>query len=139
MIGNAFAGQAQAPSGDQLASALGPALAHWERLTGDLASEFGLAIDDWHSYSRKAGWSLRVKKGDRNIVYLSPGAGAFMASFALGDKAMAVARASKLPKSAVAILDTARRYAEGTAVRIDVGKAADLAVVRKLVAAKLAG
>jgi hypothetical protein len=139
MIANAFAGHAAPPSHEELAATLGAALALWMQLTADLASEFALAVDDWHSYSRKAGWSLRVKQGNRNIVYLSPGEGAFMASFALGEKAMAAARAGKLPKSALAVLDAARRYAEGAAVRIDVKKAADLAVVKKLVAVKLAG
>ncbi len=78
----------QAPSEEELASAL----VFWEQLIEDLERDFGLAVNDWHSYSRKAGWSLRVKKGDRNIVDLSPGAGAFMASFALGEKAMAAVR-----------------------------------------------
>jgi hypothetical protein len=139
MIANAFAGHAAPPSHEELASALGASLALWTQLTADLVSEFALAVDDWHSYSREAGWSLRVKQRDRNIVYLSPGEGAFMASFALGERAMAAARAGKLPKSALAVLDAARRYAEGTAVRIDVKKAAGLAVVKRLVAAKMAG
>ena len=138
MTANAFIGLATAPSVDDVATALGPARKLWDELLADLAGDFGLATSDWHSYSKKAGWALRVKRGERNIVYLSPFAGGFLASFALGDKALAAARESKLPKRAVEILESARRYAEGTAVRIDVKKAADLAVVRKLVTAKLA-
>lgn len=138
MSPNAFIGLAQAPSDFELSQALGGSRKLWDDLLAELSGSFGLATSDWHSYSKKAGWSLRVKKGDRNIVYLSPIEGRFMASFALGDKAMAAARASRLPKSAIAMLDAARRYAEGTAVRIDVKKGTDLAVVRKLVEAKLA-
>ena len=60
-----------------------------------------------------------------------------MASFALGDRAMAAAKVSKLPKSAQRILAEARRYAEGSAVRISVTSVADLQVVKKLAKIKL--
>ena len=59
------------------------------------------------------------------------------ASFALGDKAVAAARASGLPKRVVKIIDEAKKYAEGTAVRIDVNGPEDVAVVKTLAAIKL--
>jgi hypothetical protein len=135
---NAFIGCERSPSDEELAAALGSAGAVWERLLQDLSADFELTETDWHSYSRKAGWALRVKKGERNIVYLSPQEGSFLAAFALGEKAMAAARASRLPAAAAAILDSAKKYAEGTAVRIEVKSARDIPVVKKLVAAKLA-
>ena len=131
MIANAFIGKTTQPSEAELAEALGPSKRFWDELAGGQAAE-------WNSYSSKAGWALRLKAGKRNIVYLSPGRGAFTASFALGEKAMAAARESGLPKPVLKILDEARRYAEGTAVRIEVGSAADLPAVRKLIAAKIA-
>ena len=71
-------------------------------------------------------------------MYLSPSRGCFMASFALGDRAMQAARSIKLPQSAIRILSEARRYAEGTAVRIEVHAAKDVAIVKKLAVIKLA-
>lgn len=68
---------------------------------------------------------------------MSPGHGGFTASFALGDRAIQAARRGRLPKRVVEIIDEAKRYAEGTAVRIDVTGPGDIAVVRKLTAAKL--
>jgi hypothetical protein len=50
---------------------------------------------------------------------------------------MQAARRSKLPPGVIKILDEARRYAEGTAVRIEVHAAKDIAIVKKLAAAKL--
>ena len=79
-----------------------------------------------------------MKHKQRVIVYLSPCRGCFRASFALGDKAVRAARQSGLPAGAVKIIDQAKRYAEGTAVRIEVKAAEDLAVVEKLAAIKLA-
>jgi hypothetical protein len=109
---------------------LGKSRALWDRLLAGLAQECDLTETEWNSYSPKAGWALRVKQGKRNIAYLSPGRGYFMASFVLGDKAAQAARE-------IANLDGARKYAEGTAVRIDVKSPADVTVVVKLAAIKL--
>jgi hypothetical protein len=78
-----------------------------------------------------------LKRKERNIVYLSPHRGCFTASFALGDKALGAARDSVLPAPALKIINEAKRYAEGTAVRITVKAAKDIEVVKKLVSAKL--
>lgn len=137
MVANAFAGKAAHPTDDELAEALGPAKLTWDRLLEELAQECALATREWNSYSRKAGWSLRLKHGERNIVYLSPGKGSFMASFALGDRAVEAARHSGLPKKTVEIIDTAKRYAEGTAVRLDIGGLKDVPAIKKLAAIKL--
>ncbi len=138
MLPNAFIGKTDKPTPEELAAELGPAMALWDRLVAGLAEEHGVTGQEWNSYSRKAGWSLRLKKGERNIVHLSPSQRCFMASFALGDKAMQAARAGKFPPSVIAILNEARRYAEGTAVRIEVRAAKDVANVKKLAAIKLA-
>jgi len=137
MVENAFIGKAECPTDEELTAELGTAKPVWDRLLQELADEQDLVIREWNSYSRKAGWSLRLKRGERNIVYLSPGRGMFMASFALGDNAVAAARRSKLPKHILEIIDAAKRYAEGTAVRLDIGQSDNIAPVKKLVAIKL--
>lgn len=135
---NAFIGKSEEPTSEELASELGSAKVAWDRLLKELADEYDLVTREWNSYSRKAGWSLRLKKGERNIVYLSPGRDRFMASFALGDKAIQAARRSKLPKKVQQVIADAKRYAEGTAVRLDVGKADDIAPIKMLTGIKLA-
>ena len=137
MVENAFIGKAECPTDEELTAELGTAKPVWDRLLQELADEQDLVIREWNSYSRKAGWSLRLKRGERNIVYLSPGRGMFMASFALGDKAVAAARQSKLPKRIHEIIDGAKRYAEGTAVRLNIGHSDSIAPVKKLVTIKL--
>lgn len=137
MVSNVFVGKAAQPTENELTAALGPAKTVWDRLLAVLAQEYGLTVQEWNSYSPKAGWSLRLKRGDRNILYLSPGDGCFMVSFALGDKAVQAARQSKLPKRVIEIIDSAKRYAEGTAVRLDVAGIRDIAAVKKLAALKL--
>lgn len=136
---NAFIGKPGKPRDDDLAAELGrSAKALWDRLLAGLTEQRHIAIQEWHSYSPKAGWSLRLKRDKRTILYLSPCHGCFRASFALGGKAVEAARASGLPQPVIRIIDSARRYAEGTGVRIDVNGPADIAVVLKLAAIKLA-
>jgi hypothetical protein len=138
MSANAFVNHPTQPTDEELSAALGAARALWDQLLSQLEDQYELVTREWHSYSPKAGWALRVKRKDRNIVYLSPAQGEFTAAFALGDKAIEAARQSRLPQRALKIIAESRRYAEGTAVRIDVHAARDLPIVTKLVAAKLA-
>ena len=86
----------------------------------------------------KYGWALRPALKKRTILYLGPCDGCFRVSFVLGDKAVIAARASDLPKSLLKVISEARRYAEGTGVRLMIRKPEDLASVRKLVQIKLA-
>jgi Protein of unknown function (DUF3788) len=137
MLPNAFIGKAKKPSDGELAAELGAAKTIWDQLVRELAEEHGIDVQEWNSYSRKAGWSLRLMRKERSIVYLSPHRGCFTASFALGDKAVQVARHSGLSPQVLKIISEAKRYAEGTAVRIEVKTGKDVAVVKKLAAVKL--
>jgi hypothetical protein len=125
---NAFIGKAAAPSDAELAAALGSADGLWKTLRDAVALP-----GEWHSYSKKAGWSMRLRKGERNVVYLVPGQGGFDVSLALGDRAVAAARKRGLAK----MVDGAKRYAEGTAVRFAITGPKDIATAKKLVEIKL--
>jgi hypothetical protein len=49
---------------------LGPGNVLWDQIIADLHEE--CPISEWSSYSVKAGWSLKIKKKDRTILYLGP-------------------------------------------------------------------
>jgi hypothetical protein len=138
MSPNAFIGKAEKPTDGELTAALGPARTTWDQLLAALAQEYGANIHEWNCYSPKAGWSLRVKRKARTIVWLGPREGSFMAAFILGDKAMQAARASKLPQRIVKIMNAAPKYPEGTGVRITLKTPKDLTAVKTLAAIKLA-
>jgi hypothetical protein len=129
---NVFAGQATSPTERELASVLGRGHSLWLNLAADLKRDLKLDGEEWNSYSVKAGWSLRLQSKNRNIVYFSPRTGWFLASFILGEKAVAAARKSKLPVRILKMIDEAKRYPEGTAVRIEVHAAADADIVKTL-------
>lgn len=138
MLPNAFIGKPHPPTDAELAGALGSAKALWDQLLAGLAAEHKLTVQEWNSYSPKAGWSLRLKRKDRNIVYFGPCQGAFRVAFVLGDKAVAAARKSDLPQSVIKIIAKAKRYAEGTAIRFETVKAKDIKSVVQLAGIKLA-
>lgn len=135
---NAFLGKTDEPSAKELASALGPAAPVWDELLDWLAKVEHLSEREWTSYSPKYGWALRVKRKKRNIVYMAPGQDCFRVSFILGDKAVAAAHSTRLPKAVTKALDEAPRYPEGTGLKLVVSRSRDLAAVRALTVVKLA-
>lgn len=133
---NAFIGKKTQPSAKDLAATLGDSMGVWKELITWLTAK-GISCKEWHSVSPRYGWALRPKLKSRNILYMSPCAGCFRVSLVLGDRAVAAALASDLPKAVLKEIATARRYAEGTGVRLLVKSAEDLAPVRTLVEIKL--
>jgi hypothetical protein len=124
---NAFINHAAQPTPEELATALGPAATIWNKLVGCLADEYGLNVQEWNSYSLKAGWSMRLKLKKRNILYMSPCEDCFR-----------VARQIKLPQRILKAIDDAPRYPEGTGVRLIVKRMSDLPAILKLAEVKLA-
>jgi len=133
---NAFIGKAEPPDDQELELALGPSKALWDKLS-DRLRKHEVNAQEWGSYSPKAGWSLRLKRKDRIILYLIPLHGSFQVSLVLGDKGVKAARASELPDHVLKTIAGARRYAEGTGIRLAVTGPGDLAVVEKLALIKI--
>jgi hypothetical protein len=135
---NAFIGQNKPPTTESLAAVLGPAQPAWDQLLVELAERWATQDQEWHSYSPKAGWALRLKRKQRTIVWLSPAQGCFVVLFILGDKAMQAARASKLSQRVRRVLEQAPKYPEGTGVRLTIKTPRDLAPIRTLAEIKSA-
>jgi hypothetical protein len=138
MPANAFINKPKPPTEAELAAALGPAKAAWDRLLSDLAQELDVTVHEWRCHSPKWGWSLRAKRKARTIVWLSPSERCFAVLFILGDKAVRPARQSNLPKRIVEALDAAPKYPEGTGVRLQVKSTRTVGTLKKLAAIKLA-
>ena len=134
---NAFAGQAERPTQKAVEAAMGQSYALWKKLIAELKQELKLDGEEWNSSGLRYGWSLRLQLKRRNLVYLGPRSGSFMASFVLGDKAVAIARKSELPAHVLKMIAETKRYGEGTPVRIEVSKPDDLEAVRILAKIKV--
>ena len=135
-IPNAFIGRKSRPTAKEIEAALGSAAPAWDELVNWLI-KLGIACKHWNSISPKYGWSLRPALKSRTIVYLAPCESCFRVSFVLGDRAVAAVRSSDLPKAVLNEVATAKKYAEGTGVRLIVRTNSDLEAVRKLVEIKM--
>jgi hypothetical protein len=85
----------------------------------------------------KAGWSLRLKRGKRTIVWLGPYEGCVLVMFILGEKAVRPARECGLPARAIQALDQAERYPEGTGLRLLIKGTRDIPAIKKLAGIKI--
>ena len=133
-----FDDKSKQPTDKNLAKALGKAKQVWDDLMAHLAEACDPMIAIWKYSGPKWGWSLAVARGKRTIIYLTPCQDHFQVGFALGAKAVAAARKTRLPKSVLLAIDQAPRYAEGTALRLKVTQKADLPAIKKLTTIKIA-
>jgi hypothetical protein len=133
-----FNDKSKQPSEDELKAKLGSTFTFWNDLKKLIASKFAPVNEEWGFTSKKTGWGLRLKGENRTILYMTPCEGYFLASFALGEKAVKAAHESDLPASVLKIIDNAPKYAEGRGVRLEVRDTNDVRVVEKLAVAKMA-
>ena len=126
---SAFDDKTRPPTDDQLRSVLGKAYDPWVRLLALVAERIEPATEVWKFGT---GWSLRVLHKDRVILYMTPQPSQFLVSFALGEKAVAAARAARLSASVLKAIDDAPRYAEGRGVRIPVRGSSQLTTLARL-------
>ena len=135
---NAFIGKTIHPTPEELSAAIGPTAKLWQQLVEAITREQEGIYQEWHSLKPKYGWTLLLMLKKRRIVYLGPRNGSFLVAFILSDKAVAAARASRLPTRVQKLIDEAPHYAEGTGLRFELKDAKDLPAIRKLARIKLA-
>jgi hypothetical protein len=133
-----FADKARRPTATELTSVLGPAAPAWSALIGHVNCAYPSTDEQWNFASARFGWSLRLKKADRVILYLIPQAGRFLVGIVLGAKAVAAAKRAGLPAHIMTAIAEAPRYAEGTGFRLPVESASDLPAIETLTALKMA-
>jgi hypothetical protein len=136
---SAFDDKSSQPTEEDLRVALGNTYPHWAELQKQIASTYS-AVPEWGFASKSTGWGMRMRaeKGKRVVLYMTPCKGYFLASFALGEKAVAASRESDLPAPIMEIIDSSKKYVEGRAVRLEVRSAGDVSSVVKIAVAKMA-
>ncbi len=135
---SAFSDKASPPSAGELHRMLGAADSAWGHLVGHVNRTYAPAVEQWNFAGARFGWSLRLRKPDRVILYLIPQAGRFLVGIVLGAKAVAAAQGAGLPAPVLAALAAAPRFAEGTGLRLPISGERDLPPVEILTALKMA-
>jgi hypothetical protein len=93
----------------------------------------------WVYGGHKYGWSCRLERGNKGILYMTPDAGHFRVGLALADAAREAALAADLPASIREELAATTKVMEGWPVRLDVRTRAEVAIAVRLAEIKLAG
>ena len=78
-----FDDKARQPTEADLATALKGSFDFWNDLKERIAEKFNPLSFEWGFAGKAYGWGLRLKHKKRTVLYMTPGAGYFLASFAL--------------------------------------------------------
>jgi len=120
-----------------LAEALGRTYLLWVEIKSHIRVEYGGLIEEWKYYGLKSGWILKSLNKKRNLFFLIPCQKYFRIAFVFGDRAVAAIENSGLPATMIEEIKTAKKYAEGRGLRLEVRKRGDVEHVKKLVAIKV--
>ena len=119
---SALTDKSHEPTDPDVRKVLGKAYEVWSDLIDAVEERIGPVFRVWGYTSKTTGWGLRLKQKDRVILYMTPQTGKFLVSFALGEKAVAAAKSTRLSPTLVAAIDNAPRYAEGRGLRVEVSR-----------------
>lgn len=134
---SAFEDKTQPPEEEEVAEVLGRSQAAWRCLREELAKAYPPLVEEWIYPSKKWGWTLRLKRKRRAIVYLTPHDRYFVAGTALGERAVAAALTDDLPDEVRERIENAERFAEGRAFRVEVRTKKDAVVVEQVLPYKM--
>ena len=135
---SAFDDKSKKPTKQALKTTLGPTTTHWDDLVAHVASEYAPLETTWNFGGAAWGWSFRLRQKKRTVLYMTPCRRYFLVGFVLGEAAVKAARGSGLPEAVLSLIDGAKRYAEGRAVRLEVRNKKDLASAMTLADIKMA-
>ena len=132
-----FMNKARIPSEADLISSLGKSAGFWNEISEFVLLNYPKAIREWSYPGKNYGWSFRLKDSKRVIIYLLPRDKYFKVAFVFGQKATEQVLLSDVANEIKDALSSARVYAEGRGIRLDIKEQADLNDIKKLVEIKL--
>jgi hypothetical protein len=125
------------PRSSEVERALGATSSLWKELVTEVEHRYPPIEPVWHHAGKSFGWSLRLKRGERIVLYMTPQQGRFLVGVVLGEQAVDAAERCGLPADVRELLDRAPRNAEGRGLRVPVTGRAELDAVCVLAAAKM--
>jgi hypothetical protein len=135
---SAFDNKSRQPDADELRATLGRSSRCWTGLLAHAESRYPPLEKTWQFAGAKWGWSLRLKRKKRTILYMTPRRRHFLVGLVLGEKAVRAAHQTQLSASTLEAVDQAPRFAEGRGVRLEIRYKRDLEAAQKLAAVKMA-
>ena len=115
-----FSDKKQIPGDKDLEQGLGSTFRLWKQLREAASAHPSALSGEWNYPGEKFGWSFRIKDKKRVIIYLLPRDKYFKVAFVFGQKAFDEIMAGSFPEVIRQELSSAKVYAEGRGIRIDV-------------------
>ena len=115
-----FVDKKMIPTTENLKESLDGTYEIWNGLTGYVHLKYPSAIEEWKYSGDKYGWSFRIKDKKRVIIYLLPRDKFFKTAFVFGQKATDAIMNSSISDNIKSELESARVYAEGRGIRLDI-------------------
>lgn len=115
-----FSNKNNIPGDSDLINSLGNTYPLWQEIKEYVHAGYPAAVDEWNYPGEKYGWSFRIKDKKRAILYLLPRDGFFKVAFVFGQKAMDNIVQSRIADGIKSELESARVYAEGRGIRIEI-------------------
>ncbi|RPH95704.1 DUF3788 family protein [candidate division KSB1 bacterium] len=135
MPGSIFVDKAHKPTAKEVAAALGNAADLWDEFAQFIRDKYEPITDEWKFYKS---WHWKLSRKKRTVCYFFAENNQFTVAFVFGEKAVAVAMQSKLPKKILSDIESARKYAEGRGFYVKAAKPSDLKHLQTLLAIKMA-
>lgn len=126
------------PDDNTLAEVLGRTKRLWDDLINHIVQEYEPVTQEWNFDGEKYGWSIRLKRKKRTILYLIPCRRYFLCAFVFGGKATEAARQGDLSSDVMKTINEAPVYGEGRGFRLEVKKKLDVEAMKKLAVIKMA-
>ncbi len=124
------------PNKNDLKESLGDTYQLWQLIEDYVISKYPKGFEEWSC--SKYGWSCRIKDKKRAIIYLLPRDRFFKVALVFGQKATDIIMKSQIANSIKTELDSAKVYAEGRGIRIDIKNNVIINDIQELIDIKLA-
>lgn len=132
-----FMQKAEVPSSHDLKKVLSDTFELWTQIVDFTKKKYPGAIEEWNYSGEKYGWSFRIKDKKRVLVYLLPRDNYFKVAFVFGQKAMNEIVNNNVSENIINELKSAKVYAEGRGIRIEVNRKSIIPDIKRLVTIKI--
>lgn len=125
------------PADAHLKKALGSTYKLWRQLADFTRASYANAAGEWKFSGEKYGWGFRIKDKKRVLIYLLPRDNFFKVGFVFGQKATDEILKSDIAELLKNEIRSAKVYAEGRGIRIEVKDNSLLTDLQKLITIKI--
>ncbi len=133
-----FQDKAETPTNKDLGKNIGSTYSLWLEIQKYVYQQYPNGKEDWNFPGKNYGWSFRIKDKKRAIIYFLPRENYFKVAFVFGQKALDQILETNIADSIKNDLLSAKKYAEGRGIRIDVKNKNVIPDIQKLIEIKLA-